>query len=477
MKRTIRTYGCLLGALLISSPLAAQYVLRSGTAIEDSRVFRQRDSVVVEMQIDLSGMEVQSNRSVVLVPSLCDSGRTIALPAVEVMGRRRALYYERNRSQSYARQPYRVVRRDRKAAQMVDYRVALPRAEWMAHARLGITEDLCGCGVTNPGRPISLYEADMEFVPALVYVSPQVEMVKSRELRGEAYLDFVVDKTDINPTYRRNPEELARIHATIDTTYNDRDFSITGIFIKGYASPEDTYRHNSNLAEGRTRALKEYLKAKYGFADSLFVTDFVPENWEGLRKYVTWSSLPDKEAILTLIDGGMAPDRKEYTLRIRYPESYRILLKECYPGLRRTDYRIDYRIRGFDVDEARELLRIRPEKLSLHEMFAVAQTYLAGSAEFAEVFETAAKLYPDDPVVNLNLANVLLAGKKPEAALPYLAKAGDSAEAENARGVAAALLERYDEAERHLRHAAEAGLREATENLRAIVGDENSGRE
>ena len=41
---------------------------------------------------------------------------------------------------------------------------------------------------------------------------------------------------------------------------------------------------------------------------------------------------------------------------------------------------------------------------------------------------------------------------------------------------AAALLERYDEAERHLRRAAEAGLREAAENLRAIAGDGNSGR-
>ena len=139
--------------------------------------------------------------------------------------------------------------------------------------------------------------------------------------------------------------------------YNDRDFGITRIFIEGYASPEDTYEHNTGLAKGRTRALKEYLKARYGFADSLFVTSFVPEDWGNLRRYVAESSLPDKKSLLELIDGGMEPDRKERTLRMRHPESYRILLKECYPGLRRTDYRIDYRIRGFDADEARELLR------------------------------------------------------------------------------------------------------------------------
>ena len=178
------TYGCLLGALLVSSPLAARHTLRSGAAVGDSRVFRLRDSVVVEMRIDLAGMEVRSDRSVVLIPSLCDGERTIALPAVEVMGRRRALYYERNGSRTYARQPYRVVRKDRKAAQTVDYRVALPRAEWMDRLRLGVTEDLCGCGRTDPGRWVSLCEADVEFSPCLAYVTPRVEMPKSRELRG-----------------------------------------------------------------------------------------------------------------------------------------------------------------------------------------------------------------------------------------------------------------------------------------------------
>ena len=78
------TYGCLLGALLVSSPLAARHTLRSGAAVGDSRVFRLRASVVVEMRIDLAGMEVRSDRSVVLIPSLCDGERTIALPAVEV---------------------------------------------------------------------------------------------------------------------------------------------------------------------------------------------------------------------------------------------------------------------------------------------------------------------------------------------------------------------------------------------------------
>lgn len=226
------------------------------------------------------------------------------------------------------------------------------------------------------------------------------------------------------------------------------------------------------LPRGVPRALKEYVKERYGFADSLFVTDFVPENWTDLREYVLTSTLGDKDSILALIDSDMEPDMKERAIRRRYPASYRILLKDCYPGLRRTDYKIDYTIRGFDVEEAREILRSDPWKLSLKEMFAVAQTYETGSPEFVNVFELAVRVYPDDPVANLNMANALLAEGDAEEALLYLNKADYSAEAENARGVAALLLKRYDEAEQHLRQAIEMGLRGAERNLREVVGIE-----
>lgn len=472
MKRIIPTYTLLLGGLLASSSLMAQYPLQSGANVKDAQIFRLRDSVIVEMQIDLSDMEVESNRSIVLIPSLTAQEKTFTLPAVEVMGRRRTIYYERNGLHPYAESPYLVIKKDRKEAQTVDYRMALPYAEWMNNAKLGMAEDLCGCGETEPGKLVPLYKADIAYIPFLAYIAPQVEMTKTRELSGEAYLDFVVDKTGINPKYRRNPEELAKIHSSIDTIYNDKDFSITRIFIKGYASPEATYRHNTALAKGRTLALKKYIAEKYGFADSLFVTGFVPENWEGLRKYVAAGTLSDKEGILSLIDSDMEPDAKERTLRTRYPASYRILLKDCYPGLRRTDYKIDYKIRGFNVEEARRLLDTNPEKLSLKEMFAVAQTYETGSSEFVKVFEAAVKVYPDDPVANLNLANALLAKGDTEAALPYLDKAGDKAEAENARGVAALLSKRYDEAEQYLSHAVAMGLKGAERNLLIVTRPE-----
>lgn len=473
MKRIILTYILLLGGIFAST-VCAQHTLQSGAVVTESRIYRMRDSIRIEMLIDLTAMKVESNRSVMLIPRVETDEKTVELPAIEIMGRRQHLYYERNSRKGYAAAPYCCVKREKNGTpQTVDYRMALPYELGTERGQLTLAEDLCGCGVTSPGGLTPLDEALLAYTPALAYMAPQVEMEKHRTLSGEAYLDFVVNRTDIDPEYRRNPTELARIHATIDTVFNDKDYRIAGLTVKGYASPEGRYDRNAALAEGRTLALKEYLVGRYGFADSLFTVSFEPENWEGLRRYVTASNLADKEGILNLIDGDLEPDRKEQALRTRYPQVYHTLLVDCYPGLRRTDYRIDYVIRGFCVDEAKRILRTDPWKLSLKEMLAVAQTYTPGSPEFVEVFATAVRVYPEDELANLNMANALLSEGDAGSARLYLEKAGDAPEAENARGVAALLNGQYDKAERHFRRAADGGLDEARQNLRMVLGELN----
>lgn len=468
MKRIVLTYSFWMGSLFAALPLGAQQTLQSGAAVRSADVSRQRDSVIVRMQLDLTDMEVASNRSVVLIPQLESGDRRLELPAVEVMGRRRQLYYERNGRQTYAVTPWHVVRRDRERTQTVDYRTALLYEDWMDHALLGMTEDLCGCGEVNPGNQIALQQADVAFRPQLAYIAPEVEVEKRRALSGEAYLDFVVNRTDINPAYRRNPDELARIHASIDTVLHDRDFHITRIALCGYASPEGTYRNNTRLAEGRTEALKAYVQTRYGFVDTMFVTRFVPENWEGLRRYVAGSTLSGRDSILALIDSDREPDAKERVIRSRYPEDYATLLAECYPGLRRTDYRIDYTVRSFSVDEAKAVLRTRPQNLSLDEMFAVAQTYEPGSDDFKQVFDVAVRMYPDSEVANLNAACALLEQGLTEQAQPYLDKAGNSPQAANARAVSLLLQSRYDEALPLLQQALQGGVAEAEANMRIL---------
>lgn len=167
---------------------------------------------------------------------------------------------------------------------------------------------------------------------------------------------------------------------------------------------------------------------------------YEPEDWEGLESRVESSNLAGKDELLAIIrDGSITdPDRREAKLRtVAGSEPYRYLLREIYPALRHSDYKVSYTIRPIDVEEAKRLIYSDPKQLSLDEMFRVAQTYDMNSPEYREVFEIAVRMYPNDPVSNLNAANSALLSGKPADARRYLAKAAEGPEKRLAEGVAA----------------------------------------
>ena len=137
--------------------------------------------------------------------------------------------------------------------------------------------------------------------------------------------------------------------------------------------------------------------------------------------------------------------------------------------MRHTDYRIDYTVRHYsDVEEIKEILRTKPQKLSLEEFYLAAQTYEPGSETFNEVFETAVRMYPDDETANLNAANTALQRRDFQAASRYLAKAGDTPEATYARGILAYLTGDVNKAQSLWQSALKAGVKQAEEALKQL---------
>ena len=100
-------------------------------------------------------------------------------------------------------------------------------------------------------------------------------------------------------------------------------------------------------------------------------------------------------------------------------------------------------------------------------MWDVAQTMEPYSNDYNKVMQTAVNIYPDSPEANLNLANVAIRQKDLLKAETLLDKAGDSAEADNARAVLAILQQRYADAGRLLNQAAQKGL-DVSKNREAI---------
>ena len=104
-------------------------------------------------------------------------------------------------------------------------------------------------------------------------------------------------------------------------------------------------------------------------------------------------------------------------------------------------------------------------------MFRVAQTMEPGSDAYREVFEIAVRMYPEDPVSNLNAALTAIDAGRLESARRYLAKTSDSAERTLAEAAIAMLENRLDEAEALLGKLSDnpSMASQVEENLRQIA--------
>lgn len=456
--RTIHTL--LMAMATVSATAATQSV-----TVSDVNVERSASSLVVTMNLDATAMKLKSDREIKYIPVITNGTERRELPEVIIAGRNR---YIQNQRHDTPEAPAILSR----AGHTVSYSTIIPYEQWMEESRLVLVEDECDCGVTtlSSGQTSELASIDFVervFAPQFVMVTPPAELEKTRSAKGSAYVDFPVNRTEISPTYRRNPEELAKIRSTIDVVANDPDSRITSVTIVGFASPEGTYANNERLAKGRSASLAEYVRGLYSFDADVMHTSWVAENWEGLRNYVATCSLPDTTALLAVIDDtSLAPDVREWRLKSKFPQDYAFLLKNVYPGLRRSDYTVDYVVRSFvTVEEIRQVMATAPQKLSLNEIYVVANFLEPDSDPYREAFELAVRMYPDDPVANLNMAAIALRRDELNAAAGYLAKAGNSPRATYARGVLAAKQGDNATANTLLKSAADAGIAEAADAL------------
>ncbi|MCG0155423.1 DUF3868 domain-containing protein [Phocaeicola vulgatus] len=470
MRRTIFILAALLGMGNTLEAVAQNTKdITPGVSIGNFNMHREGKYLAVEMKLDLNKLDVDANRTVLLTPRLVNGTDSLDLPSVGIYGRRRYYYYVRNGIGGISGENETVYRASGKP-DSVAYNNLAEYEEWMDGATLKFHRSDWGCC----HEILAEYEGIVghhheAFFPELVFVQPKAEIMKSRSLSGSAYIDFPVNQTVIYPDYRRNTVELGKIQATIDSVCNDKDITIMSVWLKGFASPESPYKHNTDLAIGRTAALKKHIGQLYHFADSIIQTDYEPEDWAGLRRHVEQSNMDHRTEILAMIDSDMKPDAKEAKIKRTYPNEYRFMQQNFYPALRHTDYRIDYNIRTFsEADEIRRIMAEQPQKLSLNEFYLVAGKYEPGTDEFTDIFETAVRMFPNDIIANLNAANAAIRRDDFTAAERYLSKAGDSPKAVYARGALAIRKGDYETALQYLNKAKDMGLQQAVAILNEL---------
>ena len=463
-------------SLPVAVSVSAQELAGSQVQIDNKAVTLGSDTqLLVGMDVTVpADMKLTTNSMLTLTPILMEkdsTGANKALPAIYIYGRTRQLVAER--TGKIPADAFEVIRRDNGEAQTIRYTARVPYEKWMNGSDLKMMGTINGCANCLKEEDLAqVYPVLLKrYVPqpAITFVKPAAE-IKNRDEKGNAYLDFPVNKTVIYPDYRRNPFELAEINRTINVVKENPDTKITGIDLHGYASPEGSYANNTRLAKGRSEALKTYIMKEYGLSADMFKVESTPEDWAGLRAWVEKLDVPQKDKVLELIDSDIANlDTKEYRIKALDGKLYRELLRDCYPGLRHTDYVIHYTVRPYSVEEAKALLKTRPQLLSLEEMYLVAQTYEEGSEEFNEVFDIAVRMYPEDPIANINAAAMELKRDNADLAVRYLERADkSSAAAQNNQGVSYLMTGDLNQAEACFNKAKELGSAQADANLEEV---------
>ncbi|MDE7154052.1 MAG: tetratricopeptide repeat protein [Muribaculaceae bacterium] len=474
MTRLIYRLPAVIFALLaIVAADAAQVSFHGADDLTSNRV---EDNYVLSMQLNPRVIKPGRDREMIITPVLtsADGKDSIVMPTVYVSGRNRYFSHIRNNDL-----PAGVTLLQAGKDAPLDYRFETPWLPWMNHSDLNFrcqTGNCCDTPV-NSGSPLiarhNFRPPYMEFDPMYVALTGDSTIVI--EAQGSAFVDFVVNRTELKPDYRGNRKEIDKIIKSIDLVAQDSDAIITRITIKGYASPEGTYANNTRLALGRTKTLRDYVtsdisKRHASFNPEVMFTDYEPEDWDGLIKWLENNQIENGAAILEIArDKSLEPDPRNSKIQRLYPRQYAYLLKEVYPALRHSDYTIRYNIKTTnDVEHLKQMMATTPERLRPVDFYMIARTYPLGSEEYIDVMMKAAKQYPNDPEAALNVANIYLAQNDLDKAEQYLASAGNSPEAIFTRANIAARRGDLKLAKSLLKGAGEKGMPQAAELIEQI---------
>ena len=477
--------------------------------VDVKNIQRDGSDIIVDLGLDLSKVKMPRNVETVYTPYFYNDTDTVKLQSFAIVGRNRMYWDKRNNAllpvtfykgnlvqgspvdantpnrHNYTLDTVLPSGRVEGGNSYYDYSVSTRYLDWMEEATFSIDIETIGCanciknveGIDPDGYPLAQTDfVQRSFFPEFLYVTPVAEATKMREISARAYIDFPVNRTEIYPDYRRNPQELAKIRATIDSVKNDKDINITSLHISGTASPEGGYQNNVRLASGRTASLKDYVQGLYRFPAGLITTSYEPVDWKGLAEFLQivnglatnpsdsirydqfqnipgnpqiWVvEVPNATEILSIVNSDIEPYARNLKIKNTYPSQYAWLLENVYPALRHSDYRIQFEIKTYtEVSEILEVMATRPQNLSLAELFVAANSQEPGSELYNRAFELAVTMYPEDETANLNAATAAMQRGDLISAERYLSKVNqETPEADYAKAMLLLMQGNQDDA-------------------------------
>jgi outer membrane protein OmpA-like peptidoglycan-associated protein len=356
-------------ALILSATTwaATAQIAGGGVGIYNVSVERQGDMVKVDYTAAIAKKAVKWNHTLLVVPVIVGENMRRSLPAFAVHGpgskaarARREIAYGTMPAYESATLAYR--------GDTIGMSAMVPFSEWMYGSNMVFESIEAGCcefgelgqyvvaqGILPPPPPSApepLPEPEpvrrsvgdslatvFKFVAPYSDYDPNFSIdEQDRENGLEVY--FPLAKYDIEPDYLDNASNLAKLTGAIRAIAASTDSRVARIVIAGFASPEGSIELNEDLARDRAVALKNYITANTVIVDDQVALYNGAVDWQGLRIRIARGTLPERGALLDLIDNTPVrasagqPGRLEMLRRMRGGATYRYLQAEHFPYLR-----------------------------------------------------------------------------------------------------------------------------------------------
>lgn len=462
----------------------------------------------LDFELDLSEVRLKKGNSIYLYPQIVYQKDTLELPLILVNGKNAHRVYKRLSKGKKRAINALVIEELKKGDTYIDYNIAINYKSWMHQAKLILYKADCACGVVNKRRLLleeqindntsfSTPESEDTQILNVNYndsislrlkeVKPKREDTKIRFEQGEAYIHFEQGKSEILFNFKDNRGKLNQVEAFFNSVIRDNDIQVRGIQVVGYCSIEGSYQRNMELSQQRAFAFTHWLQSRYPeISPYLFQVDWKGEDWSKLAQLISESNLYWRYGALDIIYRyGIFDGREKELMLLQNGIPYQTMEKLYFPLLRRVYYRVDYIVKPFGIEESQKIIQETPNKLSVFEMYALAESYGRNTKAYSQTIDLAAETYPTDLIASNNAtAHAIARGEYIKAQL-LIDRTPDSIEKFNNQGVLCTVQNKWVEAEYWFLKAIKSGSKEAKQNLELIkekilnqlVEDENRSEE
>ena len=250
---------------------------------------------------------------------------------------------------------------DAKTSHDVAYRetVTLPAGTDTAQVVAVVSTDGCGectgidtimvASITRPALYIKWIEPTFTVRPKVV------------DGKGEARLQFVINKYDINLALGNNRSELEKMTQALTPVLKDTLATVNMFTISGMASADGSLSFNTTLARNRANAAKEYIASQLGLekeqADRIHI-DSRPEGWQPVLDAMVKDGNPDSAQVAEILRKYADENDDVQERYIRRLACWSDIKNKYLAKDRKVEYAYSYTIKSFTTEKLKDILKV-----------------------------------------------------------------------------------------------------------------------